>query len=112
MIRRPPRSTRTDTLVPYTTLFRSPDPGRGGIDGWRLAGEAEGAARHAEEGGDRRGGIASAALAVAVGAPVLRTVELVGDLAAEAASARRHHASSRSPLSSRRRQPRGGRTAS
>src|SRR3546814_2202452 len=24
MIRRPPRSTRTDTLVPYTTLFRSP----------------------------------------------------------------------------------------
>src|SRR3546814_4911921 len=33
MIRRPPRATRTDTLVPYTTLFRSrPDlprnPGR------------------------------------------------------------------------------------
>src|SRR3546814_4608256 len=24
MIRRPPRSTRTDTLFPYTTLFRSP----------------------------------------------------------------------------------------
>src|SRR3546814_14073982 len=23
MIRRPPRSTRTDTLLPYTTLFRS-----------------------------------------------------------------------------------------
>src|SRR3546814_12313744 len=36
MIRRPPRSTRTDTLFPYTTLFRSPghrrqrrQPGRG-----------------------------------------------------------------------------------
>src|SRR3546814_12707270 len=28
MIRRPPRSTRTDTLFPYTTLFRS--VGRGG----------------------------------------------------------------------------------
>src|SRR3546814_8233021 len=28
MIRRPPRSTRTDTLFPYTTLFRS-DRGRG-----------------------------------------------------------------------------------
>src|SRR3546814_6664039 len=33
MIRRPPRTTRTDTLVPYTTLFRSrqwrkPDPVR------------------------------------------------------------------------------------
>src|SRR3546814_3770772 len=24
MIRRPPRSTRTDTLFPYTTLYRSP----------------------------------------------------------------------------------------
>src|SRR3546814_3460818 len=27
MIRRPPRSTRTDTLFPYTTLFRSSAPG-------------------------------------------------------------------------------------
>src|SRR3546814_6325454 len=26
MSRRPPRSTRTDTLFPYTTLFRSPCP--------------------------------------------------------------------------------------
>src|SRR3546814_2421068 len=26
MIRRPPRSTRTDTLFPYTTLFRSYPP--------------------------------------------------------------------------------------
>src|SRR3546814_10180893 len=26
MIRRPPRSTRTDTLFPYTTLFRSSVP--------------------------------------------------------------------------------------
>src|SRR3546814_20944515 len=25
MVRRPPRSTRTDTLFPYTTLFRSPE---------------------------------------------------------------------------------------
>src|SRR3546814_13970503 len=32
MIRRPPRSTRTDTLFPYTTLCRSlfEDPGRRG----------------------------------------------------------------------------------
>src|SRR3546814_20323824 len=28
MIRRPPRSTRTDTLFPYTTLFRSPATSR------------------------------------------------------------------------------------
>src|SRR3546814_9802909 len=27
MIRRPPRSTRTNTLFPYTTLFRSPRRG-------------------------------------------------------------------------------------
>src|SRR3546814_18353753 len=27
MIRRPPRSTRTDTLFPYTTLFRSLEAG-------------------------------------------------------------------------------------
>src|SRR3546814_2538524 len=29
MIRRPPRSTRTDTLFPYTTLFRSSRSGGG-----------------------------------------------------------------------------------
>src|SRR3546814_11685505 len=28
MIRRPPRSTRTDTCLPYTTLFRSATPSR------------------------------------------------------------------------------------
>src|SRR3546814_2689188 len=32
MIRRPPRSTRTDTLCPYTTLFRSYHGWRGGTD--------------------------------------------------------------------------------
>src|SRR3546814_4277518 len=40
MIRRPPRSTRTDTLFPYTTLFRSCDRadalGRINIRFWRL----------------------------------------------------------------------------
>src|SRR3546814_5259770 len=30
MVRRPPRSTRTDTLFPYTTLFRSCGPGTSG----------------------------------------------------------------------------------
>src|SRR3546814_7997871 len=45
MIRRPPRSTRTDTLFPYTTLFRTPaaprprlraaDRERGGQRVWR-----------------------------------------------------------------------------
>src|SRR3546814_5247561 len=32
MIRRPPRSTRTDTLFPYTTLFRSPPSGESWAD--------------------------------------------------------------------------------
>src|SRR3546814_15956285 len=32
MIRRPPRSTRTDTLFPYTTLFRSVPADRGAHD--------------------------------------------------------------------------------
>src|SRR3546814_19043881 len=32
MIRRPPRSTRTDTLFPYTTRFRSIHTGRAGCD--------------------------------------------------------------------------------
>src|SRR3546814_18400766 len=35
IIRRPPRSTRTDTLFPYTTLFRScviPEPPSAGMD--------------------------------------------------------------------------------
>src|SRR3546814_2567121 len=42
MIRRPPRSTRTDTLFPYTTLFRSGDDHGGTVR------------RTAGDGGDRR----------------------------------------------------------
>src|SRR3546814_7122153 len=37
MIRRPPRSTRTDTLFPYTTLFRSRVAARCGGDRERRA---------------------------------------------------------------------------
>src|SRR3546814_11671492 len=51
MIRRPPRSTRTDTLVPYTTLFRSEHdpfdlPGDV-VDAWREAGR-RGADEHGQ----------------------------------------------------------------
>src|SRR3546814_1891176 len=35
MIRRPPRSTRTDTLFPYPTLFRSTDCGDFSLPGFR-----------------------------------------------------------------------------
>src|SRR3546814_4001411 len=34
MIRRPPRSTRTDTLFPYTTLFRSMDARFAALSDW------------------------------------------------------------------------------
>src|SRR3546814_1605208 len=39
MIRRPPRSTRTDTLFPYTTLFRSRSADSFGREGDRQAAE-------------------------------------------------------------------------
>src|SRR3546814_4112378 len=42
MIRRPPRSTRTDTLFPYTTLFRS-------FDGKTMAGSGRGTMTLAHE---------------------------------------------------------------
>src|SRR3546814_17021338 len=40
MIRRPPRSTRTDTLFPYTTRFRSPGIGRYSPPSRRTAGQS------------------------------------------------------------------------
>src|SRR3546814_7168782 len=57
MIRRPPRFTRTDTLFPYTTLFRSPAAG-GGLRRACPCGDADrgdeqraGAARARDRGG-------------------------------------------------------------
>src|SRR3546814_8016826 len=54
MIRRPPRSTRTDTLFPYTTLFRSAAERTGLVDRparcdllHQFAAAAVGAHRHA-----------------------------------------------------------------
>src|SRR3546814_4162003 len=57
MVRRPPRSTRTDTLFPYTTLFRS----RAGVPAMRVRIGAQ--LRHAER--QRRAG---KGMAVAAGA--------------------------------------------
>src|SRR3546814_3194519 len=70
MIRRPPRSTRTDTLFPYTTLFRSAgsDPAAQAMAGDRCTvrlSDTE-ASRHAgtcsrpERSGGRAGAIAPA----------------------------------------------------
>src|SRR3546814_15940854 len=36
MIRRPPRSTRTDTLFPYTSLFRFPTLAESGLPGFSV----------------------------------------------------------------------------
>src|SRR3546814_11825384 len=41
MIRRPPRSTRTDTLFPYTTLFRSLEHRVEVRDAWILKAEQD-----------------------------------------------------------------------
>src|SRR3546814_5479408 len=66
MIRRPPRSTRTDTLFPYTTLFRSLHPravDRGQIRRRPRGKQEIGRERVQQEtdpgGGDRRGGFRS-----------------------------------------------------
>src|SRR3546814_10032505 len=52
MIRRPPRSTRTDTLFPYTTLFRSPQrstptKARASSSSWRATSHVKPAMRTA-----------------------------------------------------------------
>src|SRR3546814_1679250 len=57
MIRRPPRSTRTDTLFPYTTLFRSPAGTAGGAVRAGLGGSAQQAAHRCQrrfDGGELR----------------------------------------------------------
>src|SRR3546814_1231089 len=67
MIRRPPRSTRTDTLFPYTTLFRS---------GRRERRGAKPQARPAASQGPARGSGAFDALAELLGRSEEHTSEL------------------------------------
>src|SRR3546814_16428468 len=79
MIRRPPRSTRTDTLFPYTTLFRAEEAPGMGLEGQhserraRLGRDLRGAAdhrlmaaMHTIEIADRDGGAARAGRDVGV----------------------------------------------
>src|SRR3546814_1662197 len=56
MIRRPPRSTRTDTLFPYTTLFRSRP--RGHVDAERGVGDARVEQRQHDQAGNDEGPVA------------------------------------------------------
>src|SRR3546814_12038970 len=55
MIRRPPRSTRTDTLFPYTTLFRSQlvFGAQDGVDDVAVAGQQDQAFRILVQPADR-----------------------------------------------------------
>src|SRR3546814_1154174 len=71
MIRRPPRSTRTDTLFPYTTLFRS----LGMIVGDRLGDVLE---QHGLAGARRRDD--QRALALALRADEVRSEEHTSEL--------------------------------
>src|SRR3546814_12717037 len=74
MIRRPPRSTRTDTLFPYTTLFRSVVLGRPPVGRPAGVADADGAVQRAL--GDDAGEIGKFAL----GAPAVdRAVAQRGD---------------------------------
>src|SRR3546814_10070063 len=57
MIRRPPRSTRTDTLFPYTTLFRSRYRGGAGAPGGTCHPYSAGSLRGAAETGTNRGAL-------------------------------------------------------
>src|SRR3546814_1664381 len=92
MILRPPRSTRTDTLFPYTTLFRSPrrgrlDPARGAAP--RIAHphiDRLGAARLAAE--IDMGDIARQRESL----PADRDAEIVGDRCDADRARRRHRA--------------------
>src|SRR3546814_8682354 len=52
MIRRPPRPTRTDTLFPYTTLFRSA-AARIAVNEYRRCGARRRCHEHGREGRDR-----------------------------------------------------------
>src|SRR3546814_19600904 len=87
MIRRPPRSTRTDTLFPYTTLFRSPDLGA-------VAGDARLRGRHLDGvavRGRRRAGEFRPDLAHAgIAGPVAGHFALVDRPSEEGARARRY----------------------
>src|SRR3546814_5250604 len=81
MIRRPPRSTRTDTLFPYTTLFRSVQIGRAGF----YAGRHD---RHVKE---RRSGVdddlASGGFDQGLGGCHIQGIQRMGLQAARAALA-------------------------
>src|SRR3546814_10101402 len=65
MIRRPPRSTRTDTLFPYTTRFRSPRSGS--VEGGNVGSEEDIVLELADVAGHEPGRIAQYSAAIRAG---------------------------------------------
>src|SRR3546814_2152636 len=78
MLRRPPRSTRTDTLFPYTTLFRSDGIHRAGL----LAEAAVDALRHVDV--VARGAPAAVAARLSLDDDALRRADRLAELAGNA----------------------------
>src|SRR3546814_1971153 len=88
MIRRPPRSTRTDALFPYPTRFRSRGAGAAAHRG-RVAppSAAQGRRARAHDSGDRpkalRGGLGNRERAISKAAPAPRLILKGADRACE-----------------------------
>src|SRR3546814_9467381 len=87
MIRRPPRSTRTDTLFPYTTLFRSGRSRRiytwGGLVLTQAAGLASvvgPSARMRSRNCTGRGGATAVSTGIRYGAMTMRSEEHTSEL--------------------------------
>src|SRR3546814_5638543 len=93
MIRRPPRSTRTDTLFPYTTLFRS--------DGRKLIGEQARRLFKTQASGDEKVGEQRVAQPVAIASAgalgAVRGEPAQADLAKNAIVVHRDEPNIRSP---------------
>src|SRR3546814_10185144 len=80
MIRRPPRSTRTDTLFPYTTLFRSRHGAENLRHGRGSNGDREAGAGEGRGGAGRRCAARRAPRAHAAPAAGLRSEEHTSEL--------------------------------
>src|SRR3546814_4923664 len=76
MIRRPPRSTRTDTLFPYTTLFRS----HRAVQGQRLRTVAGAGLQHHRVAADAGAAVAAVGIDLQPGLEIARSEEHTSEL--------------------------------
>src|SRR3546814_17347944 len=107
MSRRPPRSTRTDTLFPYTTLFRSVDEN---VDQHEMTvgGEEERGREHREELADGRTGGAAQRVDHRSKAKTLRIADLNAPEPSRDASHLEHEAESQAATKLPHDRERGG----